>query len=74
MAGGATFADQQRDVAEAASLLFGADVRPEHVIGETLQRITPNRDFHDPAMMPQLKARIADAAQKNYRGISVETI
>jgi ATP-dependent helicase YprA (DUF1998 family) len=33
-------ADQRRIVAEVATTLFGGAVEPEHVIGETLERIT----------------------------------
>ena len=40
MASGGTTADQQQTVAEVASMLFGAPVRPDHVIGETLTRAT----------------------------------
>ncbi|MCE0540440.1 protein kinase [Kineosporia rhizophila] len=35
-----TFAQQQKAVAEVASTLFGTEIRPEHVIGETLIRGT----------------------------------
>jgi ATP-dependent helicase YprA (DUF1998 family)/very-short-patch-repair endonuclease len=46
LAGGGGFADQQKDVATLASLLFGAPVSPEHVIGETLRRATkPTEEF-----------------------------
>ncbi|GAK52091.1 DEAD/DEAH box helicase domain protein [Candidatus Moduliflexus flocculans] len=64
MSGGAIFAEQQRDVAEAASLLFGAEVCPEHVIGETLRRITPSRNFDDSTERQQLVARLTDPALK----------
>ena len=33
-------ADQRRAVAEVAATLFGVPVQPEHVIGETLERVT----------------------------------
>jgi ATP-dependent helicase YprA (DUF1998 family) len=35
-----SLADQRRDIAKVASRLFGADVSPERVIGETLERST----------------------------------
>ena len=41
MASGGTFEDQQQQVAQVSSDIFGVPVRPEHVIGETLQRSTP---------------------------------
>ncbi|MCB9664676.1 MAG: DEAD/DEAH box helicase [Alphaproteobacteria bacterium] len=40
MAGGATWADQQAEVASVASRLFGAPVPAHNVIGETLRRAT----------------------------------
>ena len=41
MASGESQEDTKRDVAKAATRLFGADVRPEHVIGEHPRRATP---------------------------------
>ncbi|MFD8493872.1 protein kinase [Amycolatopsis sp. NPDC059657] len=35
-----TFADQRKVVAEVATMLFGTEVRPDNVIGETLVRAT----------------------------------
>lgn len=40
MASGGTVADQRAAVAEVATRLFGAEVTPERVIGETLNRAT----------------------------------
>ncbi len=39
--GPGTYDEQQTEVAEVASVLFGAEVTPSDVIGETLQRATP---------------------------------
>jgi ATP-dependent helicase YprA (DUF1998 family) len=47
LAGTGNFAEQQGQVATVAGQLFGVPVRPEHVIGETLRRVTPERDPHD---------------------------
>ena len=41
MASGGTFEEQQQQVAQVSSDIFGDRVLPEHVIGETLQRSTP---------------------------------
>ena len=41
MASGGSFEEEQRQVAQVSSDIFGARVLPEHVIGETLQRATP---------------------------------
>lgn len=40
MAGGGTLAEQRAEVARVASRLFGTEVSPDHVIGETLRRVT----------------------------------
>jgi hypothetical protein len=42
-------------------------VRPEHVIGETLQRATPARDLADPQFVAALRERIADTTRKPPR-------
>ena len=54
LAGEGTFAEQQREVAKVASQLFGIEVKPEHVIGETLQRLTPELDFSQQAACTSL--------------------
>lgn len=53
LAGGGSFADQQREVAEVASRLFGSPVRPEDVIGETLRRAT--QEWDEPDLLARLK-------------------
>jgi ATP-dependent helicase YprA (DUF1998 family)/very-short-patch-repair endonuclease len=40
-----TYGDKQAVVAKVASRIFGATVLPEHVVGETLVRATPEIDF-----------------------------
>lgn len=60
LAGGGTFAQQQREVASVASLLFGVEVRPEYVIGETLRRATPEWRDEDPEAVRALAERVAD--------------
>ncbi|MEV4002445.1 DEAD/DEAH box helicase [Actinomadura sp. NPDC049753] len=44
MATGATFEDAQERVASVASRLFGTELGPHRVIGETLRRATPDAD------------------------------
>ena len=41
MASGGSFEEQQQQVAQVSSDIFGARVSPEHVIGETLRRASP---------------------------------
>lgn len=43
LAGAGTLDEQRREVAEVASRLFGSLVRPDRVIGETLERARPGR-------------------------------
>ncbi len=60
LAAGGTFVEQQQAIAEVASRLFGATVKPERVIGETLRRVTPERDYHDPDSRAALTAQLSD--------------
>jgi len=61
LAGPGTYDEQRKEVARVASLLFGSPVKPENVIGETLKRITPDRDLSDPQFAAGLRDRISDA-------------
>ena len=58
LAGAGTAAEQRQEVARVASQLFGAEVLPEHVIGETLRRSTQPRDFSSPAAHEELTRRV----------------
>lgn len=58
LAGAGTFAEQQAEVAKVASQIFGVQVAPEHVIGETLRRITPEHRSDDPAFLAALRDRL----------------
>lgn len=58
-----TFAEQQKEVAKVASQLFGSPVKAEHIIGETLQRITPVQDLNESEYIEKLKKRVQD---ENY--------
>ena len=64
LAGPGTIAEQQAEVARMASLLFGAPVRPERVIGETLRRTTEPYDFGEPAPREELRQRVEAAARQ----------
>lgn len=52
--------DRQAKVAEVASLLFGAEVRPTEVITERLERATPEQDIEDPEFVAALTRRVRD--------------
>ena len=60
LAGPGTYDQQQTEVAEVASILFGAEVTPSDVIGETLQRATPEESGDDPQFLAALKTRVED--------------
>ncbi|MGQ9590598.1 MAG: DEAD/DEAH box helicase, partial [Planctomycetota bacterium] len=60
LAGHGTWEEQRAEVARIASLLFGAPVSPEHVIGETLRRATPDRPLDDQVFIDELRDRIQD--------------
>jgi len=64
MATSGTFEAQRQDVARMASLIFGAPVAPEDVIGETLRRATPEPDLADPAFRQALTQRLTDPAAR----------
>ncbi len=53
-----TWADQQSEVAQVASRLFGDTVKPERVIGETLRRATPAYKLDDQDFVKALRQRI----------------
>ena len=57
LAGPGTYDQQQAEVAEVASVLFGAEVAPSDVIGETLQRATPEENHDNPGFVAALRAR-----------------
>ena len=56
LAGEGTLDEQREEVAEVASRLFGAMVRPDRVIGETLERAT-----RPPEQTPEFAAALAAA-------------
>lgn len=58
LAGPGTFEEQRAEVARVASLLFGSTVKPECVIGETLQRVTAEADISNKSYVDKLKQRI----------------
>jgi len=60
LAGPGTYDQQQAEVAEVASVLFGAEVAPSDVIGETLQRATPEENHDNPGFVAALRARVED--------------
>lgn len=62
LAGVGNYDQQRKQVAGVATRLFGSEVLPEHVIGETIQRATPDRDLNDPMFVAALRRRVASVA------------
>jgi len=67
MASGGSYAEQRAKIADVASRLFGAEVTPENVIGETLSRATDEQHFTQPATIEALGLQIdADVIPKSF--------
>jgi very-short-patch-repair endonuclease len=64
LAGSGTYDQQREEVAEVASQIFGSEVAPQHIIGETLKRSTQPRDLSDPDFNEDLTRCIADPKYK----------
>ena len=60
LAGGGSYDRQREEIAKIAAMIFGDEVLPEHVIGETLQRATKEENFQDPGFIHRLKERVKD--------------
>jgi ATP-dependent helicase YprA (DUF1998 family) len=60
LAGAGTLEEQRAEVARVASLLFGSEVRAEHVISEKLERATPPPRLDDVDFRSALRERIKD--------------
>ena len=60
IAGVGTYVEQRATVAEVASMIFGATVQDENIIGETLRRTTPETDINAPQLVSALRRRLTD--------------
>ncbi len=58
MASGGTSEDQKREVAKVAQSLFGVTFTPDQVIGETLQRATPEIDLSTGGVLDVIRKTI----------------
>src|SRR5260370_465988 len=58
LAGEGSFAQQRHDVAGMASRVFGVPVKPEHIISETLVRVTPTVDESSREFQQHLTERV----------------
>lgn len=61
--GGGTRLQSRAEVARVASQLFGVEVRPQHIIGETLRRVTQQRDRNQEFERVLLRARLQEPHQ-----------
>ncbi|MBF6596052.1 MAG: DEAD/DEAH box helicase [Thermaceae bacterium] len=68
LAGAGSYDEQRAQVAAVATRIFGSEVRPENVIGETLRRATLERDLEDPSSVSELARRIEDPANRPPTG------
>ncbi len=62
LAGGTTAEESQAESARVATMIFGAPVEPDQVIGETLCRVTPEREHESAEFVASLQARLASGA------------
>lgn len=63
IAGQGTLQEQQNQIASIASKLFGDVVKPEGVIAETLRRVTPTLNIHEPENLKALISRVQMGSQ-----------
>jgi len=59
--GEGSFEEQRAKVAQVATKIFGADIKSEHVIGETLRRATPKGSLDDAVFRQKLKERVGNS-------------
>ena len=65
--------EQQREVARIATLMFGADVEPANVIGETLRRATEPTEIEEPEFRERLRRRgPCDPAARRQRALRAQ--
>ena len=57
-----TLADQREQVTKVASALFGAEFKPDNIIGEYLVRISKAPDFSDKGFIEDLKVEVSKAS------------
>ncbi|MCC7176056.1 MAG: DEAD/DEAH box helicase [Bryobacterales bacterium] len=77
LAGPGTYDQQQGEVAAVATVLFGAEVAPSDVVGETLQRATPEEAIEDPAYLTSLRRRVEDDGAKSpltYQALTADPL
>ena len=56
-----SFDEQRARIADVATNLFGSEVLPQNVLGETLRRATPDRNITDTQFLDELRRRLAES-------------
>ncbi len=76
MASGGSSEDQRHEVAKVSRSLFGVDFTPEQVIGETLERATPEIDPADPMIRDAIRAAVLsdEAPPADYESFRVHPL
>jgi hypothetical protein len=77
LATGGTHEEQRAEIAKVSSVLFGDEVKPDYVIGETLRRATPDVDLSDQAFRTELSRRIEDPSNilpKDYESFVTDPL
>lgn len=67
LAGDGTYDAQRSEIADMATRLSGTEVLPEHVIHETLVRVTASVDEDTPTFTQQLTQRVANFAPQDVQ-------
>ncbi|MBW2121250.1 MAG: hypothetical protein JRH07_05315, partial [Deltaproteobacteria bacterium] len=55
-----SYSEKQIEVAKVTSKIFGSKVNPEHIVGETLMRVTEEVDENDPGFIENLRKQITE--------------
>lgn len=63
MVSGGSSIDQKREVANVAKTLFGVSIEVDQVIGETIQRATPELDFTDAKVISKIASAVSSDAE-----------
>jgi very-short-patch-repair endonuclease len=76
MASGGSSEDQKREVAKVAQTMFGTAFDTSQVIGETLERATPEREWADPARKAELAAAVGAGGEPpaDYAGFRAHPV
>jgi len=69
LAGEGSLEEQQKEIASVASNLFGSEVKPQNIIGESLARATQAMDLNDPGFIQNLRENIINVENNSSQSI-----